>query len=789
MKALLRPVVIFGLFRFLSWILGHFIELNSLWPSWVIPLIGAIGVELVFRIYSFEQGAVSQRQGKLLGALRLAIWALLIWVLWQPVWSSLVPREVDQKVVILIDESASMSLVDEGQSESRLALAKQALAASGLREKLSGQISVHEARLARSAFLAEGEAGEGWDQATDLVGAFNAVLESVSPNELAGMILLSDGRHNRPGSIEDVARRFGILDAPIVIFPVGSDIPPQDVAIVSVEAPDSVYLGDKIRITALLKFDQYRDEKVTVQLCAGEKVLEQKVITIPQEHHREEVKFQYLPEAGGVGKYQIKVSLLEGERFSKNNHWDFQTVVSDARTNVLLIDSSPRWEFRYLRNLFYGRDQSIHLQSVLLEPDRVRGQKNLVVPASARRPFGDNSATALPANESEWRQFDVIILGDVNSLAMKSEEWNILRRCVEERGTLLVIVTGPKSMPHSFRDENARALIPVHYTATHQTYFGSQGEFRMALTAAGEIHPVLAQAEGQFQNEKIWSGFPRIRWSHPITGVKDGAEVLLYAKWPDDQQRALSEDTLSGSLQALVLRKEVEEKNALLVTRQTGHGKVAILLTDRTWRLREGVGDVYHHRFWGQLVKWGAGPNLRAGNKVTRLGTDHLTYTSDDQVLIMARLRDEQLNPRNDEAVEVEILHEGGVKVRTNLKYQKDSNGFYESRLGPFTKNGVYEARLVGQDVSTGFRVVGAMSGAELAETTQNRPLLENVARLSGGLIMGEGAQDPSPLFLLGKETKEELRQISLWDRWPVLFLFVILFTAEWILRRRSGLP
>ena len=62
-----------------------------------------------------------------------------------------------------------------------------------------------------------------------------------------------------------------------------------------------------------------------------------------------------------------------------------------------------------------------------------------------------------------------------------------------------------------------------------------------------------------------------------------------------------------------------EAANALLVTRQTGKGKVALLLTDRTWRLREGAGDLYHHRFWGNLVRWGAGPLPGAETEAPKL--------------------------------------------------------------------------------------------------------------------------------------------------------------------------
>ena len=70
------------------------------------------------------------------------------------------------------------------------------------------------------------------------------------------------------------------------------------------------------------------------------------------------------------------------------------------------------------------------------------------------------------------------------------------------------------------------------------------------------------------------------------------------------------------------LVSEAEE----VVPRSFGQGKVLMLTTDQSWRLRHRVGDTRHHRFWGQVLRWGSGEKLRAGNTFVRLGTDKLRY-------------------------------------------------------------------------------------------------------------------------------------------------------------------
>ncbi|MFT7303656.1 MAG: hypothetical protein ACI8UZ_002498 [Akkermansiaceae bacterium] len=409
------------------------------------------------------------------------------------------------------------------------------------------------------------------------------------------------------------------------------------------------------------------------------------------------------------------------------------------------------------------------------------------VVASASRPFGEANATDLPETEDEWRKFDVIIIGDIGPKSLSEEQWKILSGCVRERAALLVLVAGPESMPHAFDSEVARDLIPVKYEASRRTYYGGDETFRYALTNTGRNHPITAQVEGQMRNETLWKEFPVIRWRHPVEGLQPGAEVLLHAEDADKKKtKVTSAAGLDAALNEVAKRREREAKNALLVTRQTGAGKVAMLLADRTWRLREGVGDIYHHRFWGQLVRWGAGPNLRAGNETVRLGTDQLTYTGDDRVRIIARLRDEDLNPIIDGNLIAEVSHEGGDVMQVPLKYRENSNGLHESLAGPFRKSGVYEIK-VKDEVVTSFRVVGARSAVELSETTLNQPLLDSIAKMSGGRIFkGEGAL--ADLYLKGDETRSELRETSLWDTWPVFLLLAFFLTAEWVMRRRGGL-
>lgn len=772
-------------------------------PLWLVALGVAAAVELILFLYRYESGAVSPRRAKWIIGLRLAALGLLTWILIEPVWVRKVSKDLQRQLVVVLDDSASMHLIDDGREKTRLQIGETALADASVLKTLGEKLNLRTVRAARS-IRSDGEAvAQGWGDATDLASALSTVLEQVPPDELAGVLMVTDGRHNRPGRVEDIARRFGILDAPVGILATGTAEPPRDASIVSVKAPEAIHLGDRMRVTVETKFDGYKGHKAKVSLTRGGDLLEEREIPIPQDHHREEIRFAQLPDQGGVGEYQVAIAPLDGERFPDNNSWNFETSITDARTHVLIVEGHPRWEFRYLRNLFYGRDKSVHLQYVLLHPDEVQGQQNPQIAASASRPFGEARATRLPANEDEWKKFDVIIIGDVDPKAIDDATWRIVSRCVNERAALLVLASGPRHMPHAIASEAGRSLVPAEVDWGDRTYFNTDGEpFSFQLTAEGRDNPITRQSGGETANSDIWSAFPPINWRHPVSSLKEGAEVLLTAALTADKLPVAGGANLDHALGALAARREREAKSSLLVTRQTGKGKVALLLTDRTWRLREGAGDLYHHRFWGNLVRWGAGPTLRSGGERARLGTDQLTYTPDDKIKITARLRDTALNPVLDNSLQAEILLDGRKISSVPLKPVENSNGLHETEIAPPDQSGLYEIRVTGsqatplirqdggEKLATNFRVVGSRGPIELAETTLNLPLLETVAQLSGGKVaLPENASDLIPIFLTEKDGRLETRETALWDTAWVLALLALVLSAEWITRRAGGLP
>jgi len=645
-------------------------------------------------------------------------------------------------------------------------------------------------------------------QQTDLTAVFDKVMGEMSGKRLSGIVLMSDGRHNAPGSVEPLVRRLGIRQVPVSSVMFGGEHPPIDAGIINVEAPEAIAQGDRILVTAQVKLDGLAGREARVALVDGEKEVAAETIRVPTGAYRARIQLSDKPEEARLHHYTVAVQEFENEVLATNNRYPIAVSVSDERTNVLLVDQRPRWEFRYIKNLFVSRDRTVHLQYALLEPDDIAGvPAPPKVHASASRPLNEVEATALPKDEVEWMKFDVIILGDVATDTLGDDQQAILKKFVEQRGGTLVVIAGPTHMPHAYMAGPMADILP----ATCDSLAGPapappEEAFRLALTTDGRESVVMRQKINPVENLDVWYDLPPIHWRHPGTQAKAGATVLAYALPPEppDYLPALASDGAPADApldaEALAQRREFERRYALIMHHTAARGRVMFLAFDRTWRLRYRVGDTYHHRFWGQVLRWATADKLPAGTQTVKIGTDRTRYAPGGTVRVKTRIAREDFTPivgRDDVAVNVFV---GDDKVmRRVLAFQPNSPGLYEASLGSLPA-GSYRVELDAPAarpilqrqhtdvVSTEFSVDPA-TPAEQAELAPDRGLLSRLATLTGGTV-AEPARAERVLENLGPVTEVEIEphEYVLWDSLPMLLLVVALATAEWLLRKKVGL-
>jgi hypothetical protein len=852
----------------LSWlvaldILGRLLVLDMPWGRWTVALLGSLSVEAVVALYARERRTVKPRTSRRLLALRLAMLTLVLLVLIQPVLTYELAARCERYIAVLLDDSASMSLSDPQANDSERAqlaklygmdassgdasrrdLARQPRrdvanyllthAADGnpsLLDALGKNRSVRVYRFASTPKATDPHAlggvsaamPEGWGEATDLAAALSMAQTEIPADQLAGVLMVGDGRHNLGAPAEPLARRLGQAGVPVCSVVVGSVVPPRDAAVTDVNCPDTVFLNDRVNLNAHLRATGQRGQTLKIKLIHDGQTVDEKSVTVDSDDFRSMVALADTPKKIGLHSYVVEMDATANDFIKENNRVESYVAVTDARIKLLLVDDRPRWEYRYVRNLFTGRDKTVQMQHLLLSPDRLdEASPQPRVAASASRPYGEFEATALPQSPDDWLKFEVIILGDVPRSAMTPSTIETLERFVGVHGGTLIVVAGPNAMPHAYTETKLADLLPATFDPSTKSLFaGPEAAYRLALSPEGGSHAIMRVRTNPTDNAALWNALPPIDWRHPVRSIKPGATVLAYAEpmsadgaafdaasSHSDAAGDLSPDAAgvlaskARSRQTETERMQLLRKNPLIVLHKYGAGNVLLLNFDRTWRLRYRVGDTYHHRFWSQVLRWATANKLSAGTPHVRLATDRYRYQAGNPITLRSQLVDEQDRPVLDAKVVARVYRDRRLVLTKTLDLAAGSRGVYQGDLGSLRNAGRYRVELEGPAVAKLLAVDKAdKAGAEFSIASVERTsewidvgaewrLPKQLAELSGGKAVGPGdARSVLDVFTADSKVVRKQRNIPLWDSWPMLLLILTVASGEWILRKKAGLP
>jgi hypothetical protein len=366
---------------------------------------------------------------------------------------------------------------------------------------------------------------------------------------------------------------------------------------------------------------------------------------------------------------------------------------------------------------------------------------------------------------------------------------------VVDRAGTLVVIAGRRAMPAQFRGSPLGDLLPVEAdpAATPDTL---EEEYHVVLTPEGRRSVMLRLEPGENENARFWATRPPVYWRSPVLAARASAAVLAFAQPPS----VVADERVSAHAGSSAQDRQYQRARPLVVTQQAGLGRVVFLAFDSTWRLRHREGDTYHHRFWGQLLRWATGGALPAGTALVKLGSDQERYALNESVTVRARLLQPDLSPLLTNEAAVSVRRDGGLVLRRRLEYIGDLPGMYAAEIGQLA-SGSYTVELEGPEVkaalaaeglpglSTSFSVDPAAS-TEQVDLAADAGLPRIVAEMTGGVAVPVWeASSVVDALRPAEYTVEERADYDLWSSWPLLAALLGLATAEWVLRKRVGLP
>ncbi len=689
-----------------------------------------------------------------LHSLRFCVAALVAFTLLRPERVVQTKRTEQPRVAVLWDGSGSMETKDvvtgENQATSRSEWVKQQVD-SKFWSALENRYQVVVEPFSQPP--ADGKGDVETEIGSDLHSPLERVLKQHA--DLRAVLLLSDGDWNLGKSPITAATALAQRDIPVYSVGVGSETYLPDVELQSVLAPTYGLINERISVMFTLQNHLPREVKTTVNIAGPGGVNVAKKVVLPPMGQIQEMMI-FTPQIAGEGDYTVSVPVEREEVFPENNNRNFHLAVRKETLKVLVVDSQPRWEFRYLRNALM-RDSGVVVHTILYHPQIGMGE-------------GPGYRTEFPSKRDELQGYDVIFLGDVGigGGMLTKENAEMIKGLVEQQASGLVFLPGALGHQKSLADSALADLIPVETDYTRGVGFASGAEARLELTFRGRDHWLTMLATDPSANQAVWRGLPGFYWYAPVVKSKPGTDVLAVHEAARNQHGRIP----------------------LLATRTSGSGKVLFMGTDAAWRWRKGVEDTYHYRFWGQVVRWMAHQRHLAQDEGIRFFYTPETPKRGDRIRLNVTVLDKLGIPLNEGKVRVALTAPSGTQETIELAAENAEWGVHTGQFIP-REGGRYavEVKSTAADRQIKTQLDVTVPTLEKVGLPAKLGVMREIAALTSGTSGGPGdlAQMVSSLSLL-PERKPDEQRFRLWcDPWWCAALLGM-FTAYWAGRKVAGL-
>jgi uncharacterized membrane protein len=761
------------------------------WAPWLILAFALATVAYVGILYWREGGPAGKAQRVFLAILRLAVIGLVLFMIAE--WLLTLSRTGLPYVVVIVDDSASMAIVDRydddklsaaiagrlkavGLTEmSRINLAKTALLEDDLRllKRLAEDYKLKVYFVSDSAREQSGRLdqainelrkAEATGETSQLGHGLRAVLNDLRGAPPAAIIFMTDGITTEGESLSEAAVYARRKNVPVFTIGLGSESPIKDLELSDLLADEVVFVNDVINFEFTLRAAGFnaRDVKVTLKRNGVDAPLAEQTVSTGADGDSQKLRLAFRPMEVGEYEFTVDVNRLPDELRHDNNRLTQLVSVRDEPIKVLLVQEYPSYEFRRLKEMLL-RERTVTFRYVQQDADTAfvdedrRGERA--------------SLPTFPVRREELFDYDVVIFGDVNPTLLGADAINHLREFVMEKGGGLIMFAGSQHTPLAYRNTPLAELIPVELSSAALPPLDALSKpGRVEPTDVGLSKPQMQLGDSPVETADIWRKLPGIFWCLETQNLKPAAQVLA------EHESRLTTDG---------------RKLPVFVYRITGAGKVLFHATDETNRWRARIGDKHFARYWLQAIRYLSRGKLLGDMQTARLVTDRTKYRRGEPVIFQLRFIDERRLPTAADAVTVMYERQGEGRRPVKLARSIDSPTVFEGQVTGLVE-GQYHASVIDPSLAgepaADFQVLPPpgetervqMDVAELTRTA--RDTRGKFYRFADTDRLLDDLPEGRPV------TIESLPPTPLWNKWPVLAAFLLLITTEWLLRKRSGM-
>jgi uncharacterized membrane protein len=691
-------------------------------------------------------------------ALRAITFTILAFIFLRPVLniSTVLPQE--SYLAVVIDNSESMKIKDDGQTSRAEQLQKQ-LETTNFFKRLNDKFKVRTYRFDSTA-----ERIERPDQMTfsgkrsRLESATDLLHQELGTVPLSGVVLITDGADNASKQWTESLSKLEARHTPFYTVGVGSENITHDAEIVKVSSPRTALKESTATVDVSYRSHGFKGRKANLYVRENGVLLKTEQVTLPADGEISESSIDLPVKNEGTRLFSFSLQAPD-DRIPENNNLDALLEVKNDHPQILYIEGEPRWDFKFLRRAMQD-DTNIRLVTLL------RSSQNKFYRQGIDKE--EMLAEGFPTKREDLFAYKGLIFGSIESTFFSQEQLKMVVDFVSNRGGGFLMMGGRNSFSGGRYENSPIAdILPVQMSAGDRTPI--IGKLKFAVTDYGRTHPLMKLSPDANVNTKQWSDLPPLYDFNKTVDAKVGAIVLA--------------------------RGQPEQKSGtdpiLLAYQRYGRGRAMALTTGSTWhwQMEMDHNDQTYELFWKQIARW----LVSTSPDPVMINPNKDTYLPGESVRLTAEISNKKFERMNNAKVVAKVTNPDGVTESIPLDWNGSGEGAYQAELNA-TAPGIYQVEV---DATQGSENLGTNRASfqvqdrpvEYYNASLDSRLLQSVASSTGGRYyplskIGDVPEDAQ--YVEGESSFIEQKEL-----WDVPFLFMLLcltLGGEWFWRKRRGL-
>lgn len=725
---------------------SYFLNISGSWILLILLCMSAVA----FSIFTYRNTTplISRDRKIILVSLRSVALLIILFALFEPIYTIINTFEKPPHLVVLLDNSRSLAIPDaSGERESRY---KKLLSSINF-DKFGENILFYKFdkhAIAIENFIVDSLKLNG--QLTDISEAIRTSSANAEEKNICSMLLITDGAFNTGNNPIFDAENFA---KPIYTIGVGDTVAPKDISLSSVVTNEIAYIENPIPVTVNFNSTGFNDNIIKIILLDNDKKVAEQEIKLNSERENYTILFEYNPLVEGTRKLTATINKLDGEITDKNNSASQYVKILKNKRTVAMFSGYPSPDFAFIK-----RALKLKKGVEVLEYVQKEGEEFYTTPTQQQISSADMYIfCGFPISSTPNT-----ILSQINNELNKNKPLMFVAGLTTDYNKLKLL------------QEN----LPFVLVSSRQQEFVVTPDINTEALS----NPLL-RITGTDEDIKMWNSLPPLFRTETFLRVKPEAEVVATMKV-----------------------NNIALKDPLIITKDLqGKKSVAILAYGLyRWKLLGFANEVSKGAAKEDLFeilvdnsfKW---LSVHEKNKQINIRTTKKHYTQSEKVEFIGEVYDAAFVPLENAVVNVNISTDGGARSEPDRQLLLTSigNGRYYGLVEGLAQ-GEYKFTA---DVTLGSRKFGSDGGrfsigelsVEYQNLKQNAELLKTISSRTNGKYYNS-----TDVSLLIEEITRNKKFVSkpvvlrsefhLWNWYWLLSVAIFFLAVEWFLRKRFGL-